>query len=413
MTYKLLKTLRVVEASSFVAAPTAGLYLAQMGAEIIRIDQIGGGPDFNRWPRVAGGASLYWEGLNKAKKSIAIDLSHPHGRELAQRLITAPGEQAGLFLTNYPLNGFLSHERLCALRRDLVTVRIMGHADGGSALDYTVNCAIGLPQITGPASLGEQPVNHVLPAWDLLTGAYAAFAMLAAERFRRETGKGQEVRVPLMDMALASISNLGLIAEALHTGANRPRYGNEVYGAFGRDYLTADNKRLMVMAITPRQWTGLLEALHIAEAVAGIEMARGVSFAQDEGARFEHRDALVPIVEAAISERNSTEIIPEFDRLGVCWGPYQTMLETARDPMHMRDNQMFAEVMNPSGLTYPIAGAPATLPSDERQPPCRAPFLGEHTEEILSTLLGLGAAEISRLHDTGTVASRQETPRAC
>jgi len=74
---------------------------------------------------------------------------------------------------------------------------------------------------------------------------------------------------------------------------------------------------------------------------------------------------------------------------------------------------MFAEVMNPSGLTYPIAGAPATLPSDERQPPCRAPFLGEHTEEILSTLLGLGAAEISRLHDTGTVASRQETPRAC
>jgi len=413
MTYKLLKTLRVVEASSFVASPTAGLYLAQMGAEIIRIDQIGGGPDFNRWPRVAGGASLYWEGLNKAKKSIAIDLSHKQGRELAQRLITAPGEQAGLFLTNYPLNGFLSHERLCELRRDLVTVRIMGHADGGSALDYTVNCAIGLPQITGPASLGEQPVNHVLPAWDLLTGAYAAFAMLAAERFRRETGKGQEVRVPLMDMALASISNLGLIAEALHTGANRPRYGNEVYGAFGRDYLTADNKRLMVMAITPRQWTGLLEALHIAEAVAGIEMARRVSFAQDEGARFEHRDALVPIVEAAISERNSTELIPEFDRLGVCWGPYQTMLETARDPMHMRDNQMFAEVMNPSGLTYPIAGAPATLPSDERQPPCRAPFLGEHTEEILSTLLGLGADEISRLHDTGTVASRQETPRAC
>jgi 2-methylfumaryl-CoA isomerase len=413
MTYKLLKTLRVVEASSFVASPTAGLYLAQMGAEIIRIDQIGGGPDFNRWPRVAGGASLYWEGLNKSKKSIAIDLSHKQGRELAQRLITAPGEQAGLFLTNYPLNGFLSHERLCALRGDLVTVRIMGHADGGSALDYTVNCAIGLPQITGPASLGEQPVNHVLPAWDLLTGAYAAFAMLAAERFRRETGKGQEVRVPLMDMALASISNLGLIAEALHTGANRPRYGNEVYGAFGRDYLTADNKRLMVMAITPRQWTGLLEALHIAEAVAGIEMARRVSFAQDEGARFEHRDALVPIVEAAISERNSTELIPEFDRLGVCWGPYQTMLETARDPMHMRDNQMFAEVMNPSGLTYPIAGAPATLPSDERQPPCRAPFLGEHTEEILSTLLGLGAAEISRLHDTGTVASRQETPRAC
>src|SRR5271154_5405896 len=132
MTYQILKTLRIVEGSSFVASPSAGLYLAQMGAEVIRFDQIGGGPDFNRWPRANGGASLYWEGLNKGKKSIAIDLSRPEGRELAQRLVTAPGEQGGIFLTNYPVNSFLSHQRLQALRVDLVTVRIMGHADGGS-----------------------------------------------------------------------------------------------------------------------------------------------------------------------------------------------------------------------------------------------------------------------------------------
>ena len=82
--YDLLKGLRVVEGAAFVAGPSCALYLAQMGAEVIRFDAIGGGPDFRRWPLSAGGDSYYWEGLNKAKKSIAIDLSRPEGRELAQ-----------------------------------------------------------------------------------------------------------------------------------------------------------------------------------------------------------------------------------------------------------------------------------------------------------------------------------------
>src|ERR1700712_4183107 len=156
--YDLLKGLRVVEGSAFVAAPTCGLYLAQMGAEVIRFDNIGGGPDFRRWPLSEGGDSLYWEGLNKAKKSVAIDLSRPEGRELAQRLAAAPGEDAGLFVTNFPPDGFLSHAKLAALRPDLICVRVMGWADGGPAVDYTVNCAVGLPQMTGPAD-DPRPVN--------------------------------------------------------------------------------------------------------------------------------------------------------------------------------------------------------------------------------------------------------------
>lgn len=88
--YDLLSGLRVVEAASFVAGPSAGMQLAHMGAEVIRIDQIGGGPDFHRWPLAPGGSSLYWEGLNKGKKSIAIDLTRPEGRELAVALASAP-----------------------------------------------------------------------------------------------------------------------------------------------------------------------------------------------------------------------------------------------------------------------------------------------------------------------------------
>src|ERR1700755_1595275 len=114
--HDLLKGLRVVEGSAFVAGPTCGLYLAQMGAEVIRFDQIGGGPDFRRWPLADNGSRLYWEGLNKGKKSVSLNLPSLQGREIAQRLATAPngtgGQDAGLFVTNFPADGFLSYETL-------------------------------------------------------------------------------------------------------------------------------------------------------------------------------------------------------------------------------------------------------------------------------------------------------------
>jgi 2-methylfumaryl-CoA isomerase len=403
--FNLLSGMRVIEGSSFVASPLCGLYLAQMGAEVIRFDTIGGGPDFNRWPLAPEGGSFYWEGLNKGKKSIALNLARPEGRELAVQLATAPGANAGLFVTNYPVSGFLSHDKLAALRPDLITVRVMGQADGGPALDYTVNSAVGLPFMTGPAELGDAPVNHVLPAWDLLTGAYAAFGMLAAERHRRETGKGGEVRVPLADMAITSLANLGQIAEVLTSGANRPRYGNDVFGAFGRDYVTADGKRMMIMALTPRQWTGLLEALNIDAAVARIEAAHNVSFAKDEGLRFKFREELVPVVAAAVAARGFEELRAAFDSRDVCWGPYQTLLQAAADERLVGNNPAFSVIANPSGHFYPVPGAAASLPGEVRMPAVRAPHLGEHTDEILAEVLGLSAGAIGRLHDAGLVAT--------
>ena len=133
--FPMLKALRVIEAASFVAAPSAALHLAQLGARVIRIDPIGGGMDAARWPRAKSGESLYWQGLNKGKESVAIDLARPEGRELAQALVTAPGEYAGLFVTNYPQQGFFGHAVLAQRRPDLITVRVQGWADGRSAVD--------------------------------------------------------------------------------------------------------------------------------------------------------------------------------------------------------------------------------------------------------------------------------------
>ena len=403
--YSLLAPLRVVEASSFVACPTAGLYLAQLGAEVIRVDQIGGGPDFHRWPKTSAGASLYWEGLNKGKKSVAVDLGSGEGRELLCALATAPGPDAGVFLTNFPVGGFLSWDKLSARRPDLILTRVMGQADGGPALDYTVNSALGIPQMTGPASLGDEPVNHVLPAWDLLTGAYAAFATVAALQHRRATGAGQDVRIPLADVGIATIANLGQLAETLQDG-DRPRFGNAVYGAFGRDFVTADGKRLMIMAITPRQWSGLVKVLGLGEAVAGIETSRGVTFARDEGVRFEHRDSLYPLVEAAVARRGAEELGAALDAESCCWGPYLAMHEAVRDPALVTKNPLFTEIEQASGRRYPVPGAMATLPLQERGTPVRAPLLGEHSEAVLADVLGLGSGAIGALFDKGVVAGQ-------
>ena len=183
---------------------------------------------------------------------------------------------------------------LAAGRADLITVRIMGWADGSPALDYTVNNSVGYPMLTGT---GPEPVNHVLPAWDLLSGAYAAFALLAAIQRRTATGAGGEVRVPLSDVAIGTVANLGGVAEVLYSGADRPRLGNAVYGLFGRDFVTADGQRTMIVVVTPRQWANLVAALGLGEAIAAVEAARGVSFAKDDGLRFTHRDALYPLFE--------------------------------------------------------------------------------------------------------------------
>lgn len=402
--YQTLSSLRLVEAASFVAAPSAALHLAQLGARVIRIDPVGGGPDYGRWPKAGNGRSLYWQGLNKGKQSVAIDLTRPQGRELARALITAPGEGAGLFITNYPQRGFLAHDALAALRPDLITVRVQGWADGGSALDYTVNAVTGLPYMTGPVD-SKEPVNHVLPAWDLLTGALASFHLLAAERERRESGRGQEVQVPLSSVAFGALGALGQIAEVQLDGADRPRSGNSLYGAFGRDFTTADGERIMVVAITRKQWSGLLAALEIGAEVAAIEHSLGISFERDEGLRYQHRGALDPVVASAIGKRPLADWIERFHQHEVCWGPYRTLAQSLRtEPELSSADPMMHTLTHPGDLTYLTPGSPAGYVGRERGPALPAPELGQHTELVLSEVLGLPGHEIGRLLAQGLIA---------
>ena len=400
----MLEGLRVVEGSAFVAAPLGGLTLAQLGADVIRFDAIGGGLDYRRWPLTAKGRSLYWAGLNKGKRSIAVNLREPEARELIAALITQDDENGGLFLTNLPLRGPLAFDALRDKRRDVIVLSITGHADGTTALDYTVNSAVGIPFATGDAT-PDKPVNHSLPAWDIATGLTAATGLLAAERHRRLTGEGQLVGLALSDVAYATVGHLGHIAEAQINRESRSPHGNDLFGAFGRDFGTRDGRRIMVVAITARQWRSLCEATESSEQMAALEAELGVDLAH-EGQRFEARHRINPIIERWVAARSFEEVGAGFDAQGVCWGPYRTFMQMVEeDPRCSTANPLFETIDQPGIGSYLAPGSPLDLGAFDRTPVKPAPRLGEHTGEILAEVLGMSEGEIGDLHDRGIVAS--------
>ena len=305
----ILSGMRVVEASAFVAAPLGGMTLAQLGADVIRIDNIGGGLDYRRWPVTKDNTSLFWAGLNKSKRSVAINFRSPEGSELAKQIITAPGKDAGMLLTNFPPKGWLSFEDLSQIRPDLIQLTVQGDRHGGSAVDYTVNPSIGLPFLTGPAD-SNSPANHVLPAWDLVTGQMAALGLLAAERHRSRVGGGQHVKIALADAAMAVMGHLGFIAEA-QLGEERPRYGNYLFGAFGRDFLTSDGSRVMVIGLTKRQWKSLCIATQTEEKMDQLAERLGRDFSK-EGDRFESREEISMLFGDFIAKQTFAEIEQNF-----------------------------------------------------------------------------------------------------
>jgi 2-methylfumaryl-CoA isomerase len=405
----ILEGMRIVEGSAFVAAPLGGMAMAQLGADVIRFDPIGGGLDRTRWPVTADGQSLFWAGLNKGKRSVQVDIRSEEGRELVAALITAPGPEAGLVLTNFPARGFLDYEMLAARRSDLIMVNIVGNADGSSAVDYTVNPATGFPWATGPRNLSV-PFNHLLPAWDAITGMLATTSLLAAERRRERTGEGQRVQVALSDVAFWMVGNLGKIAEVQINQHERIKDGNYLYGAFGRDFMTRDGRRVMIVALTLRQWRNLVKATGLNEAFDAIAKLMDVDLELESG-RFAAREVIGATLKPWVLAQTLEQVRERFDSHDVSWGPYQTFTQLVEeDPRVSTQSAMFEEVDQPGIGTYVMPASPLDFSNAERLAPMRAPVLGEHTEEVLAGVLGLTDTEIGRLSDAGVVAGVTPAP---
>jgi 2-methylfumaryl-CoA isomerase len=373
----LLEGLRVVEVSSFVAAPLGGMTLAQLGAEVIRVDPPGGGPDIGRWPVAESGTSMYWAGLNKGKRSVTADLRSPEGQGQVADLVTQAGEGRGILLTN-AARPFLDDAVLRARRPDLIHLRIRGGHDGGPAVDYTVNAGTGFPMVTGPPG-HDGPVNHVLPAWDIACGLYAALGIAAAERRRGRTGEGCFLRIALRDVALAMAGNLGFLAEAQVGGVTRERIGNHLYGSFGRDFTCRDGERVMVVALTPRHWNDLVAVTGMTAAVRALEEGLGADFGQ-EADRYTYREALAALLGRWFGEHTVGEVTAALSGTAVLWERYRTFTDLVADP-ELRANPLMTTIDQSGFGPYLAPGLPLSV--DGRMPPAvPAPALGAQTGEI-------------------------------
>lgn len=391
-----LSGVRVIEIASFVAVPLAGMTLAQLGADVVRVDPVGGAADYRRWPVTEDGTSIYWTGLNKGKRSVVADLRAPEGQHLVQRLI---GE-SGVVLTNMAGRHWLSFDTLVSERPDLIHLEVLGRADGSTAVDYTVNAATGFPLVTGPAAYGA-PINHVLPAWDIACGLHGALAVVAALHRRDRTGEGCRIRLALEDVALGTASALGFLTEAMVNGTRRERIGNALYGQYGQTFTGSDGASFMVVTLTDRHFRDLTELTGTTKVIAALAQARDIDFT-DEGQRFRHREVLTGLFNGWFAERTGPQIEAALGGTSLLWDRYRSFAEVATDE-RLRDNAMFTALHQPRVGDYLAAGLPASL--DGAHPPAvAAPELGADTGQVLAEL-GMTIDDIDRLRQNGTVAT--------
>ena len=197
---------------------------------------------------------------------------------------------------------------------------------------------------------------------------------------------------------------MGFIAEEQINGEARGRFGNDLFGAFGRDFVTRDGRRVMVVALTLRQWQNLVRATGLGAQFEAASASLGVNLHR-EGDRFRARNALSSVLEPWVAQRAYTEIELLFNQSQVCFGPYQTISELlAHDIEASLANPLLSAVVQPGIGKYLMPGSPLYFGDAPHPNAAPAPRLGEHTDQLLSNLLGFDSAAIGKLHDAGIVA---------
>lgn len=398
-----LAGIRVIELSAYVASPLAGLVLAQLGADVVRVEPVGGQVDRARLPLSRDGTSLYWSGLNQGKRAIEVNLRSREGREIVAKLITRSGANAGIVVSNTSAFPDLSYASLSQARPDLIYVLLQGHRDGSSAVDYTVQAEVGLHALTGPQHECG-PVNDTLPFWDVASGLYLATGVLAAERYRQVSGHGQQVTVALHDVALATLGNLGILTEAQVNSTPRGRIGNYVYGTYGRDFRTRDGGRIMLVVLTAKHWRQLLEATGLTSALTGIGACLDVDFSL-EAERYRYRELLSSLLDPWFAARDLADVVSILESTTVVFSEYRTLSDLAADERRLLAREpLLAELDQPGVGTHYAPRTPVVM-GGESSPVLAAPGVGQHTDEVLAELLGYSTTHLSRLHASGILGN--------
>ena len=399
-----LAGVKVLDISTYVAGPSCAMTLSQLGAEVTRIDPPGGASDTRRLPFSAMGRSIYWATLNRGKRSIEVNTRNPQGQELVGKLLAGQGPEGGIVVTNTVGHSGVSYDELKAWREDLIMIHILGHADGRPAVDYTINSEVGFPLITGSAD-DTRPVNHVLPAWDLLAGLQGVIAVLSALKVRERTGKGQYITVSLADVAATTAANLGMVAEVVINNEPRQRDGNYTFGLYGHDFKTADGGHVMTILLTPKLWYTMVELTGTRDAFAGLSVSMGLDF-DDEVTRYRYRRVSSALFGPWFEQRSFAEATRALAEAKILWGPYRTVEDFVRSPESpLAKSGLFEDVYFPEIGTVPTPRAVLRFDEDVVSVPRakNSPGVGTETNEVLHEDLGLDDEAIAALRAAGVI----------
>ncbi len=399
--------LRVLDLSRVLAGPWASQVMADLGAEVIKVERPGSGDDTRGWGppylRDQSGRetseSAYFLSANRGKKSVTIDIARPEGQALVRRLAAA----SDVLLENFKVGTMarlgLGWEDLSRLNPRLVYCSISGFGQTGpyrhrAGYDFLIQGMGGLMSITGEpdGAPGGGPVKVGVAIADILTGMYAATAVLAALAHRERTGLGQQVDLALLDVQVAMLANQAMN----HLVAGRPpgRLGNAHPNIVPYQAFRTAQGHLILAVGNDGQFARFCE-------VAGRpELARDERFATN-AERVRHRGELVPVIESILGGRPAADWIEALEQAGVPCGPINDLAQVFADPQ-VRHRGMRMEVPHPLAGTAPLVASPIRLSGAPAAPAAPPPLLGEHTQEVLLGL-GLDRVEIASLREKGVV----------
>ena len=403
-----LSHLRVLDLSRVLAGPWCGQVLADLGADVIKVERPGAGDDTRTWgppwmPAPDGsssGESAYFMTANRNKRSITVDVSRAEG----QSIVRALAAQSDILLENYKVGALrrygLDFAGLHALNPRLVYCSITGFGQTGpyaprAGYDFIVQGMGGLMSITGEADArpGGGPQKVGVAVADLMTGMYATVAILAAIAERERSGLGQHVDMALLDTQVAMTANMAM--NYLATGKAPGRSGNAHPNIVPYQTFQAADGHVIVAVGNDAQFRKLCE-------VAGCPaLADDVRFATNPD-RVRHREALVPLLAERIRTQRVQHWADSLEAVGVPCGPINDIGQALADPQVLARG-MRVDLPHATAGSVPLLGSPIKL---SRTPPeyrLAPPVLGEHTDEVLAQRLGYDATRIAQLRTAGIV----------
>ena len=391
-----LSGLEVLDLTRVLAGPLCAMTLGDMGADVIKVEPPAG-DDTRHWgPPHVGGEAAYFLGVNRNKKSLRLDLGEPQAREILGRLI----QRSDVLIENYKRGtlekwGF-DAAWMSANAPRLIHCSITGYGDTGPkadlpGYDFVLQAESGLMYITG--AVDGAPVKHGVAIVDIATGLYAAIGILGALQARGTTGRGQKVGVSLLETGLAMLANVA--ANHLATGNEARRFGNGhpnivPYTTFA----TADGALALAVG-NDAQFT------RFAEAAGHPAWAKDARFASNTD-RVKHRVEIEALASLALARQPTAWWIETLRGVGVPCGAVNGVKAALADPQSLARG-MVMEMPHPTAGMLQMLGFPLKLtdtPLTARQPP---PLLGEHSAEVLQSVLGMDAAAIARLRADGII----------